>query len=422
LDASRVILNMPPGSPLAGGLSYTLSIHGVQDTASSPPNTIAPTQVTFMTYVFQVGVAVHKMYNGFNDGQGSFADLQADPRYPNNPDRQDIMTRVEYPADGIDLNPADPIQDYSDTLECYFIPPTTNDYVFYIAASDMDDVYLSTDADPANMVIIAQFSDWTDPRGWMEPQCDTLSTNGMRSDWWSGNMWPTIPPGASDTGSAFIHLDGGQRYYLLAAHHCFSWSGEGDFAVTYTYGGAPPPAVGDAPLLTGSVIGSYLDPTGASVTFSQQPTNVTILDGRTATFTGLATGQSLYGTNVTYQWQSAPKGSSTFTDIPGETLNSYTTPVLHLPDSGTQYKLLAMLAGLVQPSSVATVTVTAETVSTLTITRNSDGTFTLTYTGTLYSSPTVTGTYNPVSGASNPWTVNPKATSASAAQYYRAGP
>ena len=143
---------------------------------------------------------------------------------------------------------------------------------------------------------------------------------------------------------------------------------------------------------------------------------------KVASFTGLATGQSLYGTNVIYQWQSAPRGSSTFTDIPGETLNSYTTPVLHVPDSGTQYKLLAMLAGLVQPSSVATVTVTAETVPTLTITRNSDGTFTLTYMGTLYSSPTVTGTYNPVSGASNPWTVNPKATSAPATQYYRAGP
>ena len=172
------------------------------------------------------------------------------------------------------------------------------------------------------------------------------------------------------------------------------------------------------------MIASYLDPTGASVTFSQQPTNVTILNGGTATFTGLAAGQSpIYSnTNVFYQWQSAPKGSATFTDIPGETLNSYTTPVLHISDSGTQYKLLAMLAGLVQPSSVATVTVTPDTIPTLTITRNGDGTFTLAYTGTLYSSPTVTGTYNPVPGASNPWTVNPKATSAPATQYYQAGP
>jgi hypothetical protein len=372
--------------------------------------------------VFQVGAAIHKMYNGFDDDHGTLADLQGDPRFPDNPDRQDVMARFEYPADGINVDPADPIQDYSDTLECYFIPPTTNDYVFYVAGSDIVDLYLSTDADPANMVSITYVWDYTVPRGWMTPLSDPGATNGFRSDWYTGNMWP----GAGDpsTGNALIHLDGGQLYYLFAQHHCFSWSGEGDFAVTYSYAGDPAPAVGDAPLLTGSVIASYLDPTGASVTFSQQPTNVTILNGGTATFTGLAAGQSpIYSnTNVFYQWQSAPKGSATFTDIPGETLNSYTTPVLHLSDSGTQYKLLAMLAGLVQPSSVATVTVTADTIPTLTITRNGDGTFTLAYTGTLYSSPTVTGTYNPVSGASNPWTVDPKATSAPATQYYRAGP
>jgi len=54
------------------------------------------------------------------------------------------------------------------------------------------------------------------------------------------------------------------------------------------------------------------------------------------------------------------------------------------------------------------------------IVQNSDGTFTLTYSGTLVSSPTVTGTYNPVTGASSPWKVNPKANGAAATQFYRA--
>ena len=57
---------------------------------------------------------------------------------------------------------------------------------------------------------------------------------------------------------------------------------------------------------------------------------------------------------------------------------------------------------------------------TLAITKNSDGTFTLTYTGILYSSQTAKGPYAPVSGASSPWPVNPKATSAPATQFYRA--
>ena len=355
LDASRVVLNTT--SPMAGGLSFTLSIHGVQDTASSP-NTIAPTQINFRTYVFQVGAVVHKKYAGLNDNQGSLAALQSDPRYPNSPDRQDIMASVEYPANGSGRDAvADPTFDYSDTLECYFTPPTTNDYVFYATGADINDVYLSTDADPANMVHIAQVSGWTNPRDWMVSQCG--ATNGLRSDWYTGNLWPGA--GDPNTGSAFIRLDGGQRYYLFAFHHRFTWSGADDFAVTYTYSNAPAPASGTAPLFTGSLIGTYLDPTGASVTFSQQPTNMTVLQGRKATFTAVVTGQSIYGTNVVLQWQSAPSGSSTFTSIPGATTSTYTTPVLGLTDSGRQYKLLATVPGFTQPSSVATVTVNADT-------------------------------------------------------------
>lgn len=367
---------------------------------------------------FQKGVAVHKLYAGFDDDHYTLAVLQADPRYPASPDRQDAMTRFEYPADGNNINPADPIQDYSDTLECYFIPPTTNDYVFYISGSDYIDLYLSTDSDPANVVNIAQFFDYTAPRGWMTPLGeDPTVTNGMRSDWYVGNLWPGA--GDPNSGQAFIHLDGGQRYYLFCEHHCFTWSGEGQFAVTYTYAGAPAPAPGDAPLLAGSVIGADLDLTGASITFSEQPTNTIILDNRTATLTGVATGQSLYGSNITYQWQIAPPGSSTFTNILGATSNSYTTPALHVADSGTRYQLLAMLAGLVEPSTAATVTVTRPT---LVITTNLNGTFIMNYTGTLYSSPTLDGTYILVPGASTPWTVDPKAIGALASQFYRAGP
>ncbi len=66
--------------------------------------------------------------------------------------------------------------------------------------------------------------------------------------------------------------------------------------------------------------------------------------------------------------------------------------------------------------------VTIDPRPTLAITENSDGTFTLIYTGTLYSSQTVTGPYNPVSGASSPWRVDPKAINAPSTQFYRAGP
>jgi len=359
-------------SPMAGGLSFTLSIHGVQDTAYFP-NTIAPTQINFRTYVLQAGGVLHKKYTDPVPTSGtSFANLQADPRYPNNPDRQDILSNFEYPADGSGRdNTADPNGNggntpnsitYSDTMECYFIPPTTNDYVFFATGADLNDVWLSTDADPANIVNIAQVNGWTNPLDWGVDQCGT--SNGYRSDLYTANTWP----GAGDptTGNAQIHLDGGQKYYLIAFHHRDTWSGGDDFAVSYGYYtnpvppapyGTPYPVSGSAPLLTSSAVATYLDPTGASVSFSQQPTNVTILQGRTATFTVVATGQSLYGTTVAFQWQTAPKGSTTFTNIPGATTSSYTTPALGVADSGRQYQLLATVPGFTQPSSVATVTV-----------------------------------------------------------------
>ena len=374
---TTVVLNLVNALP--GGLSYVLSIHGVQDTASTP-NTMAATQVNFRSSLWQVGAILHKKYTDSTPiNSTSFATLKNDPRYPNSPDRQEIMPMFEYPANGSGRDVvADPGGNgagdgqqitYSDTLECYFVPPTTNDYVFFATGADLNDVYLSTDADPANLVNIAQVNGWTNAREWGIDQCGT--SNGYRSDFYTANAWPGA--GDPNSGTAQIHLDGGQKYYMLAFHHRDTWSGADDFAVTFAYYTNPPanppadkpwgtayPASGTAPALTGSVLGAYLDPTGASCTFTKQPADAIVLQGRTATFSAVVTGQSLYGTNVVLQWQTAPSGSTTFTNIPGATTASYTTPALGLADNGRQYKLLATVPGFTQPSNVAKATVNAD--------------------------------------------------------------
>jgi hypothetical protein len=366
--SSDTTVVLHPTTPLLGGQEYVLSVHDVYDMASTP-NKIVSTQVTFRSSLFQIGSVLHKKYANLNDNQGNLASLQNDPRYPNNPDRQDIMTAVEYPANGgyrdtvadprNDPPPLD--QQFSDTLECIWTVPETNDYVFFTTGADISDVYLSTDTDPANMVNIAQCSGWTNPRDWMVSQCGT--TNGLRSDWYTGN---NSYPGVGDpgVGAALIHLDGGSKHYLFAFHHRFTWSGADDFAVTYLINpGANQPAAGAAPVMTGDQVGAYLDPTGASVSFAQQPADAIILQGRKATFTAVATGQSLYGTNVVLQWQTAPAGSGIFTNLVGETKASYTTPALVVADTGRQYKVLATVPGFTVPSSIATVTVNADTIA-----------------------------------------------------------
>ena len=85
---------------------------------------------------------------------------------------------------------------------------------------------------------------------------------------------------------------------------------------------------------------------------TQQPQSATITVGSTASFTVGASGG-----NLTYQWESAPSGSSTFTAISGATSSSYTTPAEGLGASGTQYECVVGNNLGSATSSVATLTV-----------------------------------------------------------------
>jgi hypothetical protein len=66
---------------------------------------------------------------------------------------------------------------------------------------------------------------------------------------------------------------------------------------------------------------------------TNQPQNQTVSTNGTATFTVAATGS-----NLTYQWWSAPSGSSTFSPITGATLSSYTISPAIQADSGAQFQ------------------------------------------------------------------------------------
>lgn len=72
------------------------------------------------------------------------------------------------------------------------------------------------------------------------------------------------------------------------------------------------------------------------------------------------------GTSPTYQWQISGPGSSTWTNISGATLSTYTTPNLALAnDNGNKYRVIVAVScdGSTATSAVATVTLTAPTVT-----------------------------------------------------------
>src|ERR1035437_1488967 len=297
-------------SPMAPGNTFILTINGVQDMAATP-NTIAPnTQVTFQSFVYLGGTILHKKYNNCGDGY-SLANFLADPRFPNNPDRVDLESMWEYPANNVGRVPADPVRNYVDTLEGYFIPPTTGDYVFYVCGDDEFYLFLSTDDNPANMVeICSEPGGWSDQRAWSTPDNTTGYHGGTVANWNSATYAATAWPNGNT-----ITLTQGKQYYMLAMHHDHSWSGGDWFSANFSGPNVAVPATGDASKLTGSVIGFNFNPTGSTITFTQEPQSVTAVEGTFANLSVAATGSSAYGNTVLYQWQTAPPGSSTWANV-----------------------------------------------------------------------------------------------------------
>jgi hypothetical protein len=235
---------------------------------------------------------------------------------------------------------------YSGRVSGLFIPPSNGNYVFFVGSDDASRLYLSPDENPANKKLIAQESAYSS-QNQFTASAGSSSIDDKRSDLFASSEWDT---------PNVITLQANRRYYMEVL---WDEGTGGDGAdVTFKLENEEDPTNDAAGMRTrSSAIASYLDPNGASVNFTTQPANVTSDVDRTATFTAEASGASAYGTTVSYQWQKASPGSSTFTDIAGANAATYKTPALTLADNGTKYRVLASVPTLSQPSGEATLTV-----------------------------------------------------------------
>lgn len=270
---------------------------------------------------------------------------------------------------------------YTDVSSGFFHPSVSANYVFFVSADDDTDLFLSTDDKPANAQLIASETKWSNGRQWTSSPGGS-DVSQKRSDTNPNSTWP----GAAGAG-ATISLTAGKSYYFAVVHH---QGGGGDpVSATFKLATDPDPADYDATRLAGSLVSSapHLILDGGYIAFPVPPTNTTVLQSRPATFTVSAVGRYV-GEDVTtqpalVQWQVAPPGSSTFTNIPGATGNSYTTPRAKLTDVGTQYRVSSSDFGASGISPVAVLAVTPDTVPPLPTVVNSVGadlkTITLTF-------------------------------------------
>lgn len=175
-------------------------------------------------------------------------------------------------------------------MRALVVAPQTGACSFWIACDDNGALYLSTTESPAQKVQIATVNSWTSSREWTK-EPNQRSTN--------------------------ITLTAGQRYYIDALQK--EGGGGDNLAVRWQL----PNSVIEEPIPNNRLIVYGLGPP----VISQQPTNVTVVEGGSATFA--ARLQRMIGAK--FQWR------RNVTNVPGATNFSYTLGPLSLADSNSVF-------------------------------------------------------------------------------------
>jgi sugar lactone lactonase YvrE len=115
-------------------------------------------------------------------------------------------------------------------------------------------------------------------------------------------------------------------------------------------------AAGTVTSATATLTVTAAPPATPTITLTTPPAPATVAAGTPATFSVTA---SCSGGTLTYQWQKAPAGSTTFADVAGATLSSYSTPATVAGDSGSQFRVNLSCGTASQSSPAATLTVTS---------------------------------------------------------------
>jgi hypothetical protein len=326
LDASgtTVYLTTAQQTP---NTAYTVTAAGVKDAAG---NASVSATGTFTGATVVPGKLLVRLYR--NIPGTAVTELLNNSKYPNAPDEVflwDVFSSGDNTGDVFGEN-------YGGEITGFVTPNATGDYKFYIRSDDASRLELSTDETPGGLRTIAS-----------QGGCCNAFTDA---------------PGS--LSSFPIRLEAGKKYYVRAY---WKEGGGGDW-IQVGWLGPNDADINDAASVV--PISTEFLSTGfsktATVTVTQQPANISTPANSPATFTVGYNANSVLGSGATVQWQRAPAGSSTFTDIPGGVGSSYTVEFPSTSDNGAQYR--AVISVTITDPELGTSVTTTSQAATLTVT------------------------------------------------------
>jgi hypothetical protein len=181
------------------------------------------------------------LFEAYNTGGGNnVSDLTGNALYPNSPDTVRFITA----ATSRQVYPTDTREGYGARMTGYFVPLVTSNYTFYLSSDDASELWLSTGDSEVNKVLLTAETGC----------CNPFSAHA----------------------SASLALTAGQPYWFQLLYKEGTGGDYGQAAVKFT---ADPVNPDSLQPINGGLLASLADPTGASVTITQQPVNVVFLGG-----------------------------------------------------------------------------------------------------------------------------------------------
>ena len=155
LARNGTVVTLTTNQAVTAGNAYTITMTGLATVSGDQLPASLPLSVTYQN---PKGTILDQVWDNL-DGGDTINDLTSpalNPNYPNNPTYTTYLTSFNAPYNT-------GVSDYGQRVQGYIYPPTTGNYVFWIASDDYSQLWLSTNSSPTNIGSnpIAYVNGWT---------------------------------------------------------------------------------------------------------------------------------------------------------------------------------------------------------------------------------------------------------------------